>query len=356
MHTRTKHLGILVLAMASVIAIALGAASALADPAPWWQTPDQNTLTVAAVDGESDMATDVATCNVAVDVYRIAIADPNPNYQAFDYTPVEPFAELAIPADPTAEDWQALADQAAAIVLPEGASAFAVEPYKSGTAGQAMSGMEDGLYLVLAHGQGVTNGFTAVNGDYTKEYTFQPTIVALPGTASGTTADPSGWISDVAIALKPEAEPLYGDISISKTLTGFVGTEPAMFTFHIESTPDSPYEYANDKSITFTGAGTDVVLDTHIKAGTIVTVTEVHEGTRYQLVTGDTSPKTIVSNEAIAAGAATSVPEAAFTNEPSDETKQGHGIENKFELSKTGEADSDWDWVWTQIPDSEATE
>ena len=202
MHTHTKHLGILVLAMVSVIAIAFGAAAALADPAPWWPAGNTNTLTVAAVDDESEIAADVATCNVTVDVYRIATASPNPNYQAFDYTPVGDFKELSIPADPTAEDWQALADEAAAIVLPEGESTFAVTPDASGAAGTAMSGLGDGLYLVLAHGQGVTDGFTAINGDYTKKYTFQPTVVALPSTASGTTDDPSGWTTDVAISRK----------------------------------------------------------------------------------------------------------------------------------------------------------
>ena len=367
MHTHTKHLGILVLAMASVIAIAFGAAAALADPAPWWPAGNTNTLTVAAVDDESEIAADVATCKVTVDVYRIATASPNPNYQAFDYAPLKdgPFRGLSIPTDPTAQDWQDLADQAAAIVLPEGASAFGVTPDASGAAGTAMSGLGDGLYLVLAHGQGVTDGLTAINGDYTKKYTFQPTVVALPSTASGTTDDPSGWTTDVAISLKPEEEPLYGDIRILKTLTAFAGTEPVTFTFHIKSTDDSPYEYENYVAITFNKGGSDNTtastgtidadrIDEKIPAGTLVTVEESYDGANYQLVEGDSSVKKIVSDEAIEAGAEidgviAAMPEAAFVNEPSDEVTKGYGVENEFKLSKIGEDDDAWDWVWTQL-------
>ena len=374
MQIKKRHLGILVLAMASIIALAFGAVAAHAEPGDWWPQNNTNTLIVNVSD-DDDIVSDLGE-NVEVDLYLVATATPNSDYQYFDYKAVGNFESLgdpengnAIPYNLTADGWMTLAQEAADIVYPEGATKSAFEPDFHAAAGSEINGIGDGIYLVLVHGgrvhddayQGsvgydVADGYYAYNTALTKKYTFTPTLVALPNTETGDTT--GEWKTSITIpTMKPEIEPLYGSLTIEKTLTGFVGDEPATFTFHIESTNDvfygsDPDHPGNDRSITFTKAGTETITVEHIPAGAVVTVEEIHEGTRYQLaserIVGDL---TIYSDEAVKAKVG-AVPVAPFTNEPSDETIQGHGIENKFELSKTGEQDTDWDWVWTQVPEA----
>ena len=343
MQIKKRHLGILVLAMASIIALAFGATAAQAEPGGWW-TPPANGETLIVNTTNSEYADDIAQANVVVDVYKIASAVPDGQYQTFNYEfDVEGFEGLSeeFEAAAAASDWGNMANSAAAIIKDGDYE------HTTGDINQQITGLDDGLYVVLVHGSGVDNELSAHSKLY--KYTFDPIVVTLPTTNTGTSD--GQWQPEATVDIKASQTPLKGRLLITKSLTGFVGTEEATFTFHIESTPDSPYPYENDRSITMTSAGTSPAIEvTDIPAGTKVTVTEVHQGTRYRLVEGDSSVKEIVADEVVEEENLM-LPEAVFVNEPSDDTKQGHGIENKFDLSKTGDAETDWDWVWTQVPE-----
>lgn len=345
MQIANKRLGAVLLAACLLVALAFGGISAYAVVAG----TGNNTLTVSATNNAED---DIASANVTVDVYKIATATQNGSTYdyAFDVAPFTGLSKGYAPSSMTGAKWQDLANQAAELVGDASASATAVP------AGEDITGLEDGLYLVVAP--------KAHTASY--EYTFNPTIVPLPtkeplkDDAGNPILDEDGypiiatsqeygdWITSAAITLKSSREPLTGSLRITKTVESSTG-EPATCTFKVESTSESPVEYSNVSSITFAESGTFETLVTGIPAGTIVSVTETYPGAGYKYVSGDTSAKTIVADVLVEEGTET-IPSAAFENEPDGNPNEGWGIENKFELSKTGDGDTDWDWVWTQVP------
>jgi len=285
-----------------------------------------NTLTVHAVAENSDYADDIAGADVVVDVYKVALAEPNSTYVTYDYTPTGVFKDLTIPADPDASDWQDLANRAAALVGPTAEG--------TASADETITGLDDGLYLVLAHGKGNTT-LTAESDLY--EYTFQPVLVAVPGTSTYNTADPAGWDGNVTMSLKPERDWRYGNLKIVKTVTDFPSDgEPATFVFHITGTRPDDKPYENYASVYFDGGTSHETTVTHIPVGTDVTVTEEYSGARYELVSSDDETKTIVADSDI---------QFSFTNKSNGSHTGGHGIENNFKLDKI---DGGWDWTWNK--------
>lgn len=187
-----KHL--VALAAACLLAVlAFGGIPVQEALGDWW-TPASggNTLTVNAADSGSEYADDIGNANVMVDVYKIASAEPRASEQTFDYTPVGAFSSLQIPASPTAADWELLAEEAAKLATSN--------PDFTESTGESISGLDDGLYLVIAHGKDYA-ALTAESESY--KYEFQPMIVALPNTPSFNTADPEGWMTEVTMSLKP---------------------------------------------------------------------------------------------------------------------------------------------------------
>ncbi len=345
MQIAKKRLGAVLLAVCLLAALAFGGIAAYAASAG----TGNNTLTVNATTNPED---DIASAGVTVDVYKIASATASGS--TYEYTfDVAPFTELGksyAPASMTGAKWQDLADQAAEMLGDAKPMASAVP------AGEAITGLEDGLYLVVAG-----KAHTALY-----EYTFNPTIVTLPtkeplkDDAGNPILDEDGfpiiatsqeygdWITTASITLKSSRDSLTGSLRIAKTVENADG-KAATCTFDIKSTDDSPVAYENVASITFSQSGDYETLVTGIPVGAIVSVTETFAGTGYKNVSGDTSAKTIVADVLVEEGTA-SIPSAAFVNDSDGNPHDGWGIENKFELSKTGEGDTDWDWVWTQVP------
>ena len=351
-----KRLGAVLLAVCLLVALAFGGVSAYAAVAG----TGNNTLTVNATNNPED---DIAKAGVTVNVYKIATATKDSSYDTYNFTfDVAPFTSLASSYTKdtmTGAKWQDLANQAA--TMTEGATAATTSPVP---VGEAITGLEDGLYLVVA-ADAHTEMF---------EYSFNPTIISLPTKeplkdSSGnpildengfpiiaTSQEYGDWITTGNITLKSEQKPLYGSLRITKTVQDFSG-ERATFTYHIESTADSPHEYANDISVQVTESGTFEAFDTHILAGTVVTVSEIHEGTRYEFVSGDSTPKTIIADVLVGEQPDRySNPTAAFENKSGGNPNQGHGDENRFELVKTGDGATDWDWQWTKIQSSEKSD
>ena len=345
MQIAKKRLGAVLLAACLLTALAFGGITAYAASVG----TGNNTLTVNATNNPDD---DIASANVTTSVYKIASATANGSTYdyAFDVAPFTDLGKSYAPASMTGAKWQDMANQAAELVGDAKAMATDVP------AGEAITGLEDGLYLVIA-----PKAHTA-----TYEYTFNPTIVTLPtkeplkDDAGNPILDEDGfpiiatsqeygdWITTATITLKSSRESLTGSLRITKTVEN-AKSEPATCTFSIKSTSDSPVEYSNVASITFAQSGTLETIATGIPVGAIVQVEETFPGTGYKNVSGDNSAKTIVADVLVKEGAA-DIPSAAFVNEPDDNPHHGWGIENKFELSKTGDGDTDWDWVWTQVP------
>lgn len=103
---------------------------------------DQTTCSLSVKAGSSEIAEDLATADVQVDLYRIADASRSLQYDAFDWTMTAPFSALQIAGDIDTDGWKALARQAAGIVLGDGpaagadghAQAGAAEAVEGGTA------------------------------------------------------------------------------------------------------------------------------------------------------------------------------------------------------------------------------
>ncbi|MBE6471935.1 MAG: hypothetical protein E7000_09685 [Coriobacteriaceae bacterium] len=326
-----KRVNAFVLTACLLVALVCGGAVAYAAGA-WWTGGGNETLTVNAVGDSYDDAfkEDIANADVVIDYYKIATAEADETYQKFNYELTGDFAgqgfDIPAEADRSAETWQQLADECAALDAAKLTADGMAAP------GTPITSLEDGLYLVMAHGKGITDSMTARTE--THEYTFQPTIVALPN------LEDNQWVTNVTIAMKPEQGDLYGDLRIVKRVEGYFGT-PATFVFHLKSTEDSPFDYDNYASVEYSGGESAYTDVRHIKAGTKLTVTE-EEGTGFELVSGDDSVKTIVAKAADADEDA--VPEVTVTYVNKATGKPAHGIENNYKLVDDGEEGGEWEW------------
>ena len=352
-----KRMSVAVVALCLLVALACGGAIAVA--AGGFPDAGTNTLTVTASDSKDEAFADIAEANVVVDVYKIADATPDANYVKYNYALAAPFDRLGvIDADSMdAAGWQKLADSAAKLVT---ADTPAQTVAADGATALALP--SDGLYLLMPHGadQALEYGDAVADSLVAKSdlnaFTFAPSITAAPtkeadeSGAIGTSVDYGDWTRAISVTLKPEVGPLYGDLRIDKTVIGGAeATEPAAFVFHITGTTPDGSTFRRNAQLNYEGGESGNVMLTHIPAGTQVAVTEVYDGAGYKKVSGDGSTATIVANEQVQAGKA--VASVVFVNEVNpDEPIGGHGIENQFELVKTGQAESAWDWQWTAVP------
>ncbi|MBQ9250335.1 MAG: hypothetical protein IJ179_08195 [Oscillospiraceae bacterium] len=309
---------------------------------------------------------------VVVDLYKVADAASVPGYDIYSLTMRSDFTGLTIPDAVTNADWQDLA-QAAFDVVREKALAPAVSGAAVDTAITLSSEEQDvpggpGLYLVIARGRDLTaeeDYITTIKdeADHEKlvtvaysdlyQYVYEPQLIALPtkaavdvldetGAVIGTeinTANPGDWIYNPTIALKPERLYRMGDLEISKTLEGYIGTEEAAFIFTIEAewpnlNDNTKTDYfSNSHTFFFSADGTQTYkIEQQIPVGVEVKVTEVYSGAHYTLsFTDQEQTVTIAAEDTV---------KAAFTNVFDKTVKGGHGIENHFEHDG-----STWRWV-----------
>lgn len=345
-----NRLGTMALAACLLVALAFGGATALA-AGNWWPTGNTNTLTVYPTNSE-EFKSDIAEADVVLSYYKVADAVANDADEAFTYNLTEEFADsgLVIPTDPSGSDWQDFADAAAGFVSLPGDKTKAVE----GAESVDIDGLEDGLWLVLAHGASVTDDYKAYSKYF--EYAFQPTVVALPGKdvvapdsepwnergqAGKPTTDYGAWKTAITIKMKTERKPLYGSLEIVKNIEKFEG-KPATFEFHITGKTLDGKDYENYASVYYTGGTSESVVVPHIPAGTDVTVTETYTGARFKLVSAKDVTAKIVSDMAVELGG--DMASVSFTNEPNGNNTEGHGINNEFIASENG------DWTWHSTP------
>lgn len=319
MHKMKKHLGAALLALGLLVSVALGSRALAVGEGP-------NTLvTLASASTDESFVADIAQANVVVDVYKLADAVKNSSYATYDYALTDSFASLGTSFSSAQVDgsWETVAEGAAQLID------NAPKVISEAPVGEDIH-LDDGIYLVIAHGEGITDGPVAYSDTY--RYTFAPSLVALPtnvqegyeelGYLSSPIDTTGEWRTSVTIALKPRQDPLYGDLVITKNLPTFSGSEPATFVFHV--TGEDYDEYA---SVYATSEGATSTTLVHIPAGLTVSVTEVYDGARYTPEGGATATATIVSTANGQTPASVS-----FTNVPDGtHTGGGHGIENHFE-------------------------
>lgn len=300
---------------------------------------------------------DHENANVQIDLYQVASAQADSRYDTYGFKLTDAYASLnsdlnALDAS-NSENWTDFAAKAAQVTLTEGAGSQ-LQPTKSGMAGTAITDIDAGLYLVVAHGADVEN-YTAKNQagnlitkaySSLNEYTFQPELIALPTKQAQngeirTDGSYGDWIYDINATMKSERSDRMCSLDIVKTLNGYdTAGGPASFVFQIEAVKNNTKVYSSVETLVFTEAGEQTAhIVEKIPVGSVVTVTEVYSGASYTLdaSTPQTAAPVTVSAEQVAS--------VHFINNYSGDHKNGGSINNKF--SKIHEDAGDR-WSWTQ--------
>jgi len=296
-------------------------------------------LTVTASDNFSDEAAeeDFKGADVVIDLYQIAGMTALGGGVTYDFTPMDPYGSLALDGEMTAEAWQTVAEDAAAIARNEGT------PIVTGRAlgekivsSDAGSPLGLGLYLVIAHGRELENfwnedGSATLAEGAVYSYAFTPLLIALPTNTSPEDTSLGEWVADAELLLKYVQTERFGEITIYKTVRNFEGEE-ATFVFSVEAEKNGVNVYSNVATIHMGQSGTLSATLDRIPAGSRVTVTEVYSGGRFELVGSG-----VAEIESVTVGEENAV---SFENTYNRKIISGHGIQNHFTYS----AESGWQW------------
>lgn len=351
---RKRHLALAAIMLSAVmLLLPTGMAQAINLKEPVSVTADTTT--------DAIMAADMAKADIVMDIYKIASAVEVSGFDTYTFKAESAFSTLdVVNGDLKAEDWDAMAADAAALIFRDGAAEPVVNPVvKGANLSEGSGNMEAGMYLILARGRDLTAVADYAKQDKTSgkwktiaksaryEYSFDPILLALPSRSTGETyvneADASNmtsnnditWQQNVKILLKAEREKLISSIKIVKTLKEYETKDPATFVFQVEAnlteeTTDGPVTtkvYSNVIPMVFgpSSTGRQEYPINNLPAGAEVTIKEVYKGANYKIVTGDTDEKTgVVSAEEIV--------EIEFTNDYNDTYHGGGSVTNKYAM------------------------
>ena len=402
---RMKTQRILAALLSLVLLLALAPAGWAVDVT----TPNIVNINLVPTDKEgTDFATDIVKAKVQADLYLIAPAVADEQYDTYGYNfEGSTFAGLkdsvtaALKTDPAEKttyeimlkSFSRIAQAAAEIVKNGDMDPDYYQVAATDVSTIELGGIQAGLYLLILRGNDFTNKidteegeegyFTTTvkegggqSGEYSNpdeptdpdakkpdvtitvtrarsnnyEFLFEPQIISLPTKMEGN--DPTyntaygAWSTTLSLTAKPEMNPRFGDLKIVKTLNTFAGPDPASFVFEIKWT-DKTKDEVRYAELTFKDKGTEeYVLEKVIPVGTKVTVTEVHSGLQYSLTASDEMAKTvtIVSEKEITSGSA-EIATAKFTNDHTG-PGGGYGVTNRFTSDGTG------NFTWQQLEDS----
>ncbi len=309
------------------------------------------TVSVGVGGSDSEYLEDFNRMTIPVSVYRVADVDVTGQ----NYTPVGAFASVkldGITSDHSAMAavWQELAGKAAGIVeqappLTAAGSTLVENTSGTGSAEGMVGDLTPGLYLVVPD--------AAYNPEYTVRYTFAPYLTALPVSEYALTGSGSDeWDYDTTIGLKPEAEPQFGRLRITKILQNYNETlGPTTFVFHVVGVDqDQVVRYEEVESMTYTAAGSNTITLEHIPAGLTVTVTEVYSGASYEIV-GAAEDTALIWSDAAVLDRVENASEASvtFENRYDGGNRGGYGVTNHFESDGAG----GWTWENPTTPPEE---
>ena len=364
MQVASKRIGAIFAAACVFFALAFGVSYAVA--AGEFPADGANSLTVHATNStEQDFKDDIANANVQVDVYKIASAAKDTQYVVYNYTSL--IEGLNLPgADAKAADWGNFAKEAAKKVLSDAGDLKVKENLPVET---PYADMDDGLFLILPHGDGITPklegdelaGLEAYSTKYI--YTFEPSITAAPtkepmrDSAGNIIYDETGvypvintaasageWTRAIEVSLKPEQKPAYGKLRITKTVTDNTESKlDSTFTFHIVgTTPEGAKQgktndYDNYAQVMYTNGEVKDAVITMIPAGTTGTVTEVNSGAGFESEVENGDFTIVMDDEHMAT--------VEFKNTRDQPKNPTYGIQNNFEVTGfDSEGNATWEW------------
>ena len=376
---------------AAAAAIMLGTClilPAAADDEEVLKPTGEGTLTIDLQNKSSDIIKEQFP-NVQYDVYKVAdlvwLEDDGINSEAFYYKPKTGFSLPEIESyDALLKedfDWVKVSDTA----LKQALDDDAIEPAETITDIDVTSlddpprleGLEEGLYMVVAHEKGAAVGdYKVTREDGTIEtkadsemytYYFSPSLISVPTKAQLTDDEPpmssqenGEWLYDAKVNLKWVNELRYGSLIIRKRVEPG-NTEPlekaATFVFHVEATWKEPGKdertvYDNYVSLHF-DAGSDATEQTVIydkfPISSLVKVTEVYDGTNYDPISAtEIADIRIVTDSQDLAAIEGNGQIAEFENKSNKRIIYGHGIRNNF---KYVEKEGSKGWDMTAEPD-----
>ena len=367
--------------------IAAALTVSLAAALPVWtvgQAQAAPDLTAGGCSLTIERASETKQGDVVVDLYKVASAEPLTGYDTYQLTLEGEYAgfedELNTAMDPkrTVEAgantlYRELAQKIARQVLlsssentEEGETASVPTMSVDLSGNSKISGLDPGMYLVIAHGKGLTPAQYTTNVTeegtgaqklatvaYSDEYvyTYLPELVALPmrgvdenGIApddgSFRTDDDGEWANDVTITLKSEESLALAGLLISKTFQvpeGTVVSDREGCVYQIEAALGGETVYSNVVALKYDGRATGSVrLEKIVPVGAQITVTEVYDGAGFQ-AEGDVV-KTIGSAAADEGNAINN--NVFFVNTANGNGTGGDIVTNSF----TDEGDSGWYW------------
>ena len=356
-------------------------------------TPCSITVEPASKDAKHENGTlymdDLKSADIVFDLYRIAAAKEDTQFDTYDYTLAEPFKTLKMgkAEDRNASFWQKLAQDAAKIALNVEVTAEETVSIKGKPAAAAPEGSKLGQKQAIPAVDGVAAGLYLIvvrSSEYKRDsqsdyvfvkggeiatmahsaawnYFFTPQLISIPtkdavkDPATGedviNTANPGEWIFEPTVIMKPTAESRAAKLTIKKSLESLLDlskdteyVEPATFTFDIiaretEKT-DSKVLLRKQITINFDASGTKEETVEGIPIGSFVWVEEVYEGAHYHSSTNEKFP---IEIKAPAGGNSSADVTVSFTNTDTTTHRGGHGIENEFTYDgKT--------WAWSTDP------
>ncbi len=354
--SRTPRKTVLALILAAVMLI-LPSAWGLASASDALKGPF--TLNAGLGDNDSDILSDLRSTNLNIDLYKIADARQLSSFDTIEFimktnedgtidrTYGSLFSEeleSITNKDVTSEEWEKIAQKAAAIALdPDLGTATQTADY-SGKAEQDITLTSPGLYLVVPRGGDVNYVKKADDGtivsiatsDY-YEYSFTPQLISFPTKDPDengviNTANAGEWLTDISINLKYKYEVRRGSLDIVKGLDIYETKDPATFAFKVEGRDRyNNVVFRNSYSMVFNKPGEQKITIDDLPAGTVITVTEEYEGANYRITSSKTADPVRIK--------AKDVVKTEFSNTYDDTYKGGGSIENVFTKGADG-----WEW------------
>ena len=334
---------------------------------------------------DQDFIDDIAKANVMIDYYLVATAKEKKGYNGYTFETVETFEnDVTIPDNIDQEygsddwenawknSWREQAAMAAGVIKAAIDAKNPITPTRTAAAGTEVSGLDAGLYLLIARGDNVEDYFEMTKGDdpnlvsvaYTTryKYSFLPEMVAMPTKApnkdgivtTDDSLDANGnerpWLYTATVNMKPERETRFGSLKIVKDLLVYEDHDPATFVFNLDAYVDGKLYFSNVYTLTFTSACEEYVLiEDVLPVGAEVTVSEIYGGPIYhQTVTGPQTV-TIVADDIV---------ETRFENTYYEWRKRYGAITNHFDpkLDENGQVvlgeDGKPVYEWSKYEDS----
>ena len=322
---------------------------------------------------------DIVNAKIQADLYLVAPAVKDDKYDTYhyefvDYAPIrmihgKEFEDnLADDPDPAKQNKQEtmlekftpLAYKFAEAILSEDNIIVpkSSEPTKSTTI--TVSELDPGLYMLILRGSDLkvkaededecyVTKMTKKSGEGTAEteiiatrafsdsyeFLFEPQMITVPtkvdketGTVQQYNTAYGVWTNTLNIVAKPDYKPRNGDLKIVKALQGYIGTDPATFVYSVKATTGEGEKqkvvFSDVVAVNYPNE-TEVVIEKQIPVGAKVTVEEVYQGSRYEIVGEITQETTILSP--IDENAPASV---TFTNKHDNTDTGGYGVVNNF--------------------------